>query len=41
MMPNPEKPDDGTWYYEDDINEFIENKKDTLIVYTSAINKRS
>ena len=27
MMPNPEKPDNDTWYYEDDINEFIERYK--------------
>lgn len=27
IMPNPEKPDKVTWYYEDEINEFIERYK--------------
>ena len=29
LMPNPETPDDKTWYYEQDIHEFIERYKYT------------
>ncbi len=29
ILPEPDKPDDATWYYEDQINEFIERYKHT------------
>ena len=29
MMPNPQEPDKETWYYEDDIDDFIERYKHT------------